>query len=101
LLYHGIAKTFSRQPSAFEKDHIIIEIYDTRYADPAGAGAAVVPPIGQFVTAYGAQTLADRGMSGRLSMHGGIEGWTLSGTETASLCGLAYGLINGVEGKSK
>lgn len=80
LLYLGTDRSFTREPREYEAKQTIIEIYDSRYAGSV---------LGQFVSSYGAKTLASRAPIGRLAMQGGIDEWTMSEAETAALCELA------------
>lgn len=87
LLYLGTDRTLTRQPETYERDHIIIEIYDRRHP-----GAK---DLGQFVSAYQAETLAGVEAGGRLALHGGIPEWTMTVEETELLRELAQGLLAG------
>ena len=79
LLYHGMSHDWSREPTAYERDHAIIEIYDSRYH---------YSTLGQFVSSYGAGTLATFG-GRQLSLQGDIPAWTMSPEETAALIAFA------------
>jgi hypothetical protein len=79
-LYAGITRDFTRSPESWEAGHLILEIYDTRYAGSE---------LGQFVCAYGADTIAAMNRGGRLSLHSGIPEWMLTAAETAALVALA------------
>jgi hypothetical protein len=79
LLYGGMTHEWSREPAPYERDHTIIEIYDSRYHHST---------LGQFVSSYGADTLAV--FSGRqLSLQGDIPAWTMSPEETSALVAFA------------
>lgn len=79
LLYHGMSHDWSREPAAYERDHTIIEIYDSRHHHSS---------LGQFVSAYGVDTLAT--FSGtRLNLQGDVPDWRLSAAETAALVAFA------------
>lgn len=81
LLYLGTNRTFTREPASYEAGHTIIEIYDSKFPHT---------PLGQFVSAYAAKTLAEgAGKGGRLSLQGGTPEWTMSVEETAKLRELA------------
>lgn len=81
LLYLGTNRTFTREPASYEAGHTIIEIYDSKFMHT---------PLGQFVSAYSARTLAEgAGKGGRLSLQGGTPEWTMSVEETAKLRELA------------
>ena len=79
LLYHGTSNDWSREPASYERGHTIIEIYDSRHHHS---------PLGQFVSAYGADTLA--AFSGtKLNLQGDVPAWTMSAQETAALIAFA------------
>ena len=78
-LYSGRARDWSRPPSDYERRDTIIEIYDSRYHHTS---------LGQFVSAYGAQTLATFTGS-KLSLQGDIPEWTMTADETAALVSFA------------
>jgi hypothetical protein len=79
LLYSGMTHDWTRQPSSYERDHTIVEIYDSRYRHST---------LGQFVGAYGVNTLAP--FSGtRLILHGGVPDWTMNAQETSALVAFA------------
>jgi hypothetical protein len=80
-LYHGLRRDFSREAVGSEREHTILEIFDSRYM----AGFSV---LGQFVSAYRACTLATFG--GRsLMLAGDVPAWNMTEAETASLVALA------------
>jgi hypothetical protein len=70
-LYHGGRHDWSRPRHDYERG-VIVEIYDTDHPHTA---------LGQFVSSYNAETLADLRPGVALSLHGGIPAWTLSPEE--------------------
>ena len=83
LLYHGMEHAWSRQPRDYEAGHTIIEIYDRKYQHTL---------LGQFVTAYGADTLAAFA-GAQLNLQGDVPAWTLDRAETATLVALARAAV--------
>ena len=79
LLYSGQTHSFDRPPRPYEVGHTIIEVYDSRYPHT---------PLGQFVSAYGAETLATNPPA-RLNLQGDVPAWTMTVAETAILVALA------------
>ena len=79
LLYHGMSRDFTRTPSDYERKHVILEIYDSRYPHSA---------LGQFVSAYSACTLAVSSAR-KLNLQGGVPEWTMTEAETAALLSIA------------
>ena len=81
-LYHGMRRDWSRERASYERG-VIVEVYDARYVKG-------FTPSGQFVTAYGADTLLSSGLEGRrLVLDGGIPAWTLDYEETRDLLRIA------------
>lgn len=93
LLYHGGTNDFTREQRDYERDHAIVEVFDPRYTSKGFS------PLGQFITAYGADTLAEGADGGGLTMHGSIESWTMTPEETRVLRGLARAVLTGGGGR--